>query len=116
MQLATSATARLVGPDQAACYAQLELEHDNLRAALAWCRDAGRAEVGASIAAGLWRFWTVRGHLTEGQHWLEYAWGGEAGVPRQFTRASAAASQSSGVSTRPLRARHRIAGRERVRV
>ena len=81
LQLATSATARLVGPDQAACYAQLELEHDNLRAALAWCRDAGRAEVGASIAAGLWRFWTVRGHLTEGQHWLEYAWGGEAGVP-----------------------------------
>jgi predicted ATPase/DNA-binding CsgD family transcriptional regulator len=81
LQLAASATRRLIGPDQAACYAQLELEHDNLRAALAWCRDTGRAEVGGTIAAGLWRFWTVRGHLTEGQHWLEYPWGGENGVP-----------------------------------
>ncbi len=82
LRLTASAAARLNGPGQADCLDQLEREHDNLRAALAWCRQYPLAEEGAAIAAELWRFWSVRGHLTEGQQWLEYAWGedGRSGV------------------------------------
>jgi predicted ATPase/DNA-binding SARP family transcriptional activator/Tfp pilus assembly protein PilF len=51
---------------------QLEVEHDNLRAALAWSLTEPRSvRDGLSLAATLWRFWYVRGHFREGRHWLE---------------------------------------------
>ena len=48
----------------------LDVEHDNLRAALA----SGLAEDPAQalqLAASLWRFWLARGHFAEGSRWLE---------------------------------------------
>jgi predicted ATPase/DNA-binding SARP family transcriptional activator len=53
--------------------AELEAEHDNLRAALEWSVGAGmgpRAE-GARLTAAAWRFWRARGHFREGHRWLE---------------------------------------------
>ncbi len=42
-------------------------EYDNLQAALDFCeQDAGSLQIGLRIAAGLHRFWTARGHLSEG--------------------------------------------------
>ena len=63
-------------PQQA--LARLDGEHDNLRAALSWAlddqRDAATREVGcAGLASALWRFWAMRGYLTEGQQWLDRA-------------------------------------------
>jgi predicted ATPase/DNA-binding SARP family transcriptional activator len=48
----------------------LEVEHDNLRAALA----SGLADdpaVALQLAVSLWRFWLARGHFAEGSRWLE---------------------------------------------
>ncbi|MDQ2941879.1 MAG: tetratricopeptide repeat protein [Chloroflexota bacterium] len=51
---------------------ELDREHDNLRAALEWSADEpGEAAAGLQLAAGLWRFWEIRGHVVEGRAWLE---------------------------------------------
>jgi predicted ATPase/DNA-binding SARP family transcriptional activator len=48
-------------------------ERDNLRAALVWSRDAGQAEHLLRLAKGLFRFWWVRGDVSEGRSWLDLA-------------------------------------------
>jgi predicted ATPase len=64
----------------------LEVEHDNLRAALAWSARLGGTRAGFQLAGRLWPFWFVRGHHAEGADWLEraLAWleGGEATAAR----------------------------------
>ncbi|MFM9106513.1 MAG: ATP-binding protein [Chloroflexota bacterium] len=49
----------------------LELERDNLRAALAWATASGRAADALALAADLGRLWDLRDHLREGMYWLE---------------------------------------------
>jgi predicted ATPase/DNA-binding SARP family transcriptional activator len=50
--------------------ARLEVEHDNLRAAMKWAIESGRPELGQEIAGGLARFWYLRGYWQEGRDWL----------------------------------------------
>jgi DNA-binding CsgD family transcriptional regulator len=70
LTLAESAGLELVGPHQADWFARLELEQDNLRAALHWCGAQGYAEVALRLAAALWWFWAVRGYGNEGRERL----------------------------------------------
>lgn len=49
---------------------RLDLEHDNLRAALQRFMDAGEIQEGLVMATCLWRFWQIRAHLAEGRAWL----------------------------------------------
>src|SRR5438309_1898102 len=49
----------------------LELEHDNLRAALESSIGDRRVADACRLVYALWRFWQVRGHLVEGGRWCE---------------------------------------------
>ncbi|HEX8221003.1 MAG TPA: tetratricopeptide repeat protein [Chloroflexia bacterium] len=71
LALTERAEPELRGPQQVAWLDRLEQEHDNLRAALRWTLDCGKAEMAARIGGGLWHFWYVRGYLSEGRKWLE---------------------------------------------
>lgn len=74
MKMAAEAYGALWGAEQGQWLDRLETEHDNLRAALAWmARDAERAEMLLQLAGTLWRFWDVRGYISEGRSWLEQA-------------------------------------------
>ncbi len=48
---------------------RLDLERDNLRAALASAL-AADPQVGLRLVVALWRFWLMRGYLAEGYRWL----------------------------------------------
>jgi predicted ATPase/DNA-binding SARP family transcriptional activator len=52
---------------------RLEADHANLRAALDWAAAEGTAEHELRMAVALRRFWSVRGHVREGQRRLEAA-------------------------------------------
>ncbi len=72
--LVATAEPQLAGADQADWLERLDTEHDNLRVALAWLasgEDTAAAEL--HMAAGLGRFWYVRGHIGEGLGRLQHA-------------------------------------------
>ncbi|HSH77284.1 MAG TPA: tetratricopeptide repeat protein, partial [Herpetosiphonaceae bacterium] len=58
---------------QVSAFARLQVEHDNLRAALQWALDQQEAELAARLGAALGEFWIRRGNLAEGRRWLEAA-------------------------------------------
>jgi DNA-binding CsgD family transcriptional regulator/tetratricopeptide (TPR) repeat protein len=61
----------LFGPDQKARLAQVEMEHDNIRAALHWSRQSENTQSALRIACLLPQFWEMRGYFTEGRAWLD---------------------------------------------
>jgi predicted ATPase/DNA-binding SARP family transcriptional activator/Tfp pilus assembly protein PilF len=74
LSLAEQAEPELTGSDQAGWLARLEEEHDNLRVALEWCEEEPEgAPTGLRMAAALWRFWDIHGHVSEGRAYLEAA-------------------------------------------
>jgi non-specific serine/threonine protein kinase len=86
---------RLVGTQQAVWLAQMETEHDNLIAALAWSHSAaGDPELGLRLAAALCWFWWTHGHHSEAQQWLKLTL---AGNPQARTRARAQALCWAGI-------------------
>jgi predicted ATPase/DNA-binding SARP family transcriptional activator len=73
LSLAERAEPELRGPEQVKWSELLELDHDNLRAALAWTLQASRMEESLRLARALAWFWRMRGHITEGREWLSRA-------------------------------------------
>jgi non-specific serine/threonine protein kinase len=72
VRLVDEALVDIRGAQQQAALARLEREHDNLRAALAWClTPGGDAMAGLRMVGTLAFFWSVRGYLGEGRDWLE---------------------------------------------
>ncbi len=69
--LAEQARPMLAGPDQRRWLDRLELEHDNLRAALDRGAAAEDADLAIGLAFALWRFWQMRGHLFEARRRLD---------------------------------------------
>jgi predicted ATPase/transcriptional regulator with XRE-family HTH domain len=72
VRLAECAEPELFGPRMVACLERLAVEHDNLRAAVAWALAHGRAELAARLAYALARFFWQRGHR-EVLQWMEDA-------------------------------------------
>jgi predicted ATPase/class 3 adenylate cyclase len=90
LALAEEAEPQLFGPEQVLWMGRLEAEHDNLRAALAWCEaDSEGAEAGLRLAGALGEFWSVRGHYREGREHLGRALGREEAQARTAARAKA---------------------------
>ncbi|HYL27011.1 MAG TPA: tetratricopeptide repeat protein [Candidatus Nitrosotalea sp.] len=73
----------LSGAKQAIWLARLERELRNVNAALDWAARNDEALFGCRFVAAIWRFWWVRGYLTQGVAWL-----------RRFLDARVAAPQS----------------------
>lgn len=71
--LAERAEPELVGPQQIAWLDRLEVEHDNLRAALERLTAEGSSDGALRLAGAVWRYWFTRGHWNEGRDWLERA-------------------------------------------
>jgi predicted ATPase/transcriptional regulator with XRE-family HTH domain len=73
LALAELTEPEVTGPHQRASLDRLETELDNLRAALAWAIETGDGETAMRIGGALWRFWQMRGYLSEARRWLEAA-------------------------------------------
>jgi non-specific serine/threonine protein kinase len=74
VELAVKGAVGVTGPDQVEWVERLETEHDNLRAALAWCQaDPEGAAKEERLAGALGRFWRDRGYMGEGFEWLMHA-------------------------------------------
>ncbi|MGH2461193.1 MAG: ATP-binding protein [Chloroflexota bacterium] len=67
------ANPRLDEPDGPALLDRLELDHDNLRAALRWLREQPDSVEFVQLAGALWSFWEKRGYWREGLTWLDAA-------------------------------------------
>jgi len=65
------AESHLTGADQKAWIKRLDLEKDNLRAALYWAMENHEAEFAQRMAGALQAFWLTRGYWSEGRRWLE---------------------------------------------
>jgi len=71
LALAERAAPELQGNEQRRWLDLVELEHDNLRAALEHAIAVGAVDHASRIAFALWRFWQIRGYLREGLTWAE---------------------------------------------
>jgi predicted ATPase/class 3 adenylate cyclase len=67
LELSESAEPHLRELEEGGWLDRLDVEHDNLRAALRWAADHEEGEIGMRLVSALWRFWQLRGHLTEGR-------------------------------------------------
>jgi predicted ATPase/DNA-binding SARP family transcriptional activator len=70
--LAETAEFELLGPRQEEWLKRLDADYDNLLAALAWSAANGEVRTALKMAAGIWRFWQIRGYLTQGRTQLEH--------------------------------------------
>jgi predicted ATPase/DNA-binding CsgD family transcriptional regulator len=79
VQAAEEAMPHLHGPEGSAWLRRLDLEQDNLRAALTWACASPRPDLGVRLAGALWWYWFHRGAWNEGRRWLELTLAATAG-------------------------------------
>jgi non-specific serine/threonine protein kinase len=70
LSLAEQAQAQLRGPRQVDWYSLLDRERDNMRAALQWLLQHHDAQASLRLGAAIWKFWQVRGPVSEGRQRL----------------------------------------------
>ncbi len=71
LEFAREAEKRIHGPNELEWLDRLDLEHDNLRAALEWSLGQARADKGAELVRALLWFWDIRAHWREGRERAE---------------------------------------------
>jgi predicted ATPase/class 3 adenylate cyclase len=88
LQLAEHSYGKMWGSEQAHWLSILDEEHDNLRTALERLSQAsGNEGMMLQLAGSLWRYWEIRGHLSDGRTWLETALVKNLSAP-DYTRAN----------------------------
>ena len=50
---------------------RVDVDHDNIRAALAWALERREVELSLRLVGAAWRFWQMRGYLVEAQERIE---------------------------------------------
>jgi predicted ATPase/class 3 adenylate cyclase len=83
-------------------------EHDNMRAALDRYEAPGETDFALRLAAAVWRFWNLRGYLTEGRRRLESALAADARPTAARAKALIAASVMAGNAGDAAAARLRV--------
>ena len=86
--MAERAEPELQRSDQAAWFDRLEVEYDNVRAALDWACLTD-AEAGLRLGGALRQFWTIRSYWNEGREWLRRILALPAAQVRTAARAKA---------------------------
>jgi predicted ATPase/class 3 adenylate cyclase len=82
LRFAEGAEPHLSGSGQLEWLDRLQTEHDNLRAAIEWSGpDAADKMTRLRLAGALWRFWYVRGFISEGRRHLQQALAENAVAP-----------------------------------
>jgi non-specific serine/threonine protein kinase len=73
LSLAKSANAGVLGVRSAEWMSRLDTEVDNMRGALAWCREHvdEALDLGLRLCGGLAWYWLLRGRLREGRAWCD---------------------------------------------
>jgi predicted ATPase/DNA-binding CsgD family transcriptional regulator len=89
VDVAERAALHLRGPEQATWRARLEIEHDNLRAALGRTIERDEAEPGLRICIALWIFWWECGYTPEGYAWVSRLLALPSAAARTSLRAAA---------------------------
>lgn len=69
LEFAQAAEPALRGPEQLRWLDLFEIEHDNLRAALAWGLE-NDPKAALDLAGAIWVFWNMHGYASEGRGWL----------------------------------------------
>ncbi len=87
--LAEEAESGLTSAGKRRWLERLQQEHENLRAALAWLVQHNEQEAALRLGGSLWRFWWMRGHLSEGRAQLARALAGSEEIVATSVRAKA---------------------------
>ncbi|HEV7129145.1 MAG TPA: tetratricopeptide repeat protein [Ktedonobacterales bacterium] len=89
---------------------RLEIEHDNVRAALRWALETSATALGLRMVGPLWRFWQAHSYYLEGLDWFE-RFVAQAGTPATPEDQAALAEVWTGVMVMA----HRLDRFERAR-
>jgi tetratricopeptide (TPR) repeat protein len=73
LELAEQAEPELWGAEQSLWFRRLDLEHDNVRAALAWALAEPDPEIAVRLAASMGAYWEGRGQVAEAYRWFDGA-------------------------------------------
>ncbi len=105
--LAEEAEPHLTGSPKA-WLDRLEAENDNIRTALDYLEASGDGEAMQRLCGALWRFWTIRSHVTEGRRRLE------AALDAESNATIARAKALNGATVMALETGDRVAARLRA--
>jgi predicted ATPase len=73
LAFAEEAAVDVLGTEGGTWLDRYELDRDNIRAAMGWALDAGEAETALRLLSACWRYWQIRGYLTEARSFAERA-------------------------------------------
>jgi predicted ATPase/DNA-binding XRE family transcriptional regulator len=83
LHFAQQAAPALEGGQLSEWHRRLELEEENLRAALHWLMENDETKLVLRLAGSIWRYWQRQGNLGEGRRWLEEGLAKGKDVPKE---------------------------------